>query len=84
MLFIYIYSVVPHVFSVDLARGLSTNGLAIVASQVHAFKGSNGFTLAMQVKDSFLLGHVRLLIAKLIFTAIVVIQAVPAFVAGCN
>jgi len=38
----------------------------------------------MQVEDSFLLGHVRLLIAKVIFTAFVVIQAVPAFVAGIN
>lgn len=38
----------------------------------------------MQVEDSFLLGHVRLLMAKVIFTAIVVIQAVPAFVAVPN
>ena len=38
----------------------------------------------MQVEDSFLLGHVRLLVAKFIFTAIVVVQAVLAFVAVPN
>lgn len=41
----------------------------------------------MQVEDSFILGHARLLMAKVIFTGIVlivVIQAVPAFVAAPN